>query len=116
MLHEQWQRPAESWMGEEERTREEDDQEPLVSEEQRSHHRHLHPTKDLFSQLRDKDMEDESDEKEKLRDQEKSGNYVAGKVFEQSSVLWRCLVANPGNCCQLPIPVHTLLHKIVFSD
>ena len=70
VLHEQWNRPAEARVGEEEGAGEKDDEEPLVAQEQSSHHRHLHPTKDLLAQLQDEDMQDECDEEEKLGDQE----------------------------------------------
>ena len=87
MLHEQWKCPAEAGVGEEQRAREEDDEEPLVAKEQRGHHGHLHPTKDLLAQLQNEDMQDESDKEEKLGDQEKCGNYVAGNALKLS-VLW----------------------------
>ena len=68
-------------MGEQERAREENDEKPLVAKKQCGHHGHLHPTKDLPAQLQNKDMQNESDKEEKLRDQEKRCNYVAGNLL-----------------------------------
>lgn len=99
-------------MGEEEGAGEEDDEEPLVAKEQSSHHRHLHPTKDLLAQLQDEDMQDECDEEEKLGDQEKRSDYVARNGLQQLSVLWSCKVAHPSNCCPFPIFFRTFLGKI----
>ena len=77
MLHEKREDFTEAGVVEEERSGEQDDEEPLVAEEQGGHHRHLHPTKNLLPQLRNKEVQDKSDKKKKLRDQKKSCDNIA---------------------------------------
>ena len=77
VLHEKREDFTEAGVVEQERPGEQDDEEPLVAEEQGGHHRHLHPTKNLLAQLRNKEVQDKSDKKKKLRDQKKSCDNIA---------------------------------------